>query len=166
MLTNKNLGNSGFCVNISPFWGSSRLGGSSSASYTLLSAIQTTYKVYSTRDVEEYRQTIQTWVNPQDKVLEIGCEWGTTSVLIYERCKNLIATDISLDCIQVARQKHPPGNSVCGKIQIFSEFLYPKSHLTPETQYETIVRMCAPWFSPVTTGRKRYYQLKISCIIL
>jgi len=46
-------------------------------------------------------------VVPQDKVLEIGCEWGTTSVLIYERCKNLIATDISLDCIQVARQKHP-----------------------------------------------------------
>jgi len=64
-------------------------------------------KFIATRGVEEYRQTIQTWVTPQDKVLEIGCEWGTTSVLIYERCKNLIATDISLDCIQVARQKHP-----------------------------------------------------------
>lgn len=64
-------------------------------------------KFVAARGVEEYRQTIQTWVTAQDVVLEIGCEWGTTSVLIYERCKNLIATDISLDCIQVARKKYP-----------------------------------------------------------
>jgi protein-L-isoaspartate O-methyltransferase len=64
-------------------------------------------KFIATRGVEEYRQTILSWVKPQDKILEIGCEWGTTSILIWERCKNLIATDISEDCIKVARQKYP-----------------------------------------------------------
>ena len=61
----------------------------------------------ATRGVEEFRQTIVKWVNSSDSILEIGCEWGTTSVLIHEKCKNLIATDISLDCIKVARQKYP-----------------------------------------------------------
>lgn len=63
-------------------------------------------KFIATRGVEEYRQTIPIWVSPEDSVLEIGCEWGTTSTLIWEKCKNLIATDISLDCIKVARTKY------------------------------------------------------------
>ncbi len=61
----------------------------------------------ATRGVEEYRQTIEKWVMPWDKILEIGCEWGTTSKLIFDRCMNLIATDISLECIQKARRLHP-----------------------------------------------------------
>ena len=61
----------------------------------------------ATRGVEEYRQTIERWVRPSDYILEIGCEWGTTSTLIYEKCRNIIATDISLDCIKVAREKYP-----------------------------------------------------------
>lgn len=64
-------------------------------------------KFIATRGVEEYRQTIQTWVKPEDTILEIGCEHGTTSVLIYKVCKNLIATDISKDCIKEARQRYP-----------------------------------------------------------
>lgn len=64
-------------------------------------------KFVATRGVDEYRQTIPIWIRPEDKVLEIGCEWGTTSTLIWERCKNLIATDIGLDCIKVARTKYP-----------------------------------------------------------
>lgn len=64
-------------------------------------------KFIATRGVEEYRQTIPVWVRPEDTILEIGCEWGTTSVLIAEICKNFIATDISLDCIRVARTKYP-----------------------------------------------------------
>ncbi len=61
----------------------------------------------ATRGVEEYRQSVEKWVKPSDFILEIGCEWGTTSTLIHEKCKNLIATDISLDCIKVAKQKYP-----------------------------------------------------------
>jgi len=64
-------------------------------------------KYIATRGVEEYRQTIEEWVKPYDKILEIGCEWGTTSNLIQKRCRNLIATDISPDCIERARLKYP-----------------------------------------------------------
>jgi cyclopropane fatty-acyl-phospholipid synthase-like methyltransferase len=39
--------------------------------------------------VEEFRQSIEKWVKPTDFILEIGCEWGTTSTLIHEKCKNL-----------------------------------------------------------------------------
>ena len=64
-------------------------------------------KFIATRGVDEYRQTIPIWVRPEDMILEIGCEWGTTSTLIAQKSKNLIATDISLDCIKVARTKYP-----------------------------------------------------------
>lgn len=40
-------------------------------------------KYIGTRGVFEYRQSISTWIKPWDNVLEIGCEWGTTSVLIH-----------------------------------------------------------------------------------
>src|SRR5262245_33824088 len=60
-----------------------------------------------TRGVAEYRQTIATWVHAHDIVLEIGCEWGTTSALIAPYCKEMIGTDLSLDCITRARQMHP-----------------------------------------------------------
>jgi len=64
-------------------------------------------KFIATRGVEEYRQTIPIWVRPEDRILEIGCEWGTTSIEIWKKCPNLTATDISLDCIKVARTKYP-----------------------------------------------------------
>lgn len=64
----------------------------------------------ATRGVEEYRQTIEKYVSMGDLVLEIGCEWGTTSVLIHNKCKNLIATDISTECIAVAKKKYPQIN--------------------------------------------------------
>lgn len=60
-----------------------------------------------TRGVDEYRASISRYILPTDKVLEIGCEWGTTSELIYKQCKNLIATDVSLKCIERARQMRP-----------------------------------------------------------
>jgi hypothetical protein len=63
-------------------------------------------KYIATRGVEEYRQTIEEWVNPYDKILEIGCEWGTTSNLIYKKCQNLIATDISSECLERAKLKY------------------------------------------------------------
>ncbi len=64
-------------------------------------------KFIATRGVEEYRATIPFWIRPEDFVLEIGCEWGTTSRYIWERCHNVVATDISEECIAVAKQKYP-----------------------------------------------------------
>jgi len=64
-------------------------------------------KYIGTRGVKEYRETIAHWVHPDDVVLEIGCEWGTTSVLIAPHCKRLVATDISSECIERARGMYP-----------------------------------------------------------
>ena len=60
-----------------------------------------------TRNVREYRQTIPVWVNADDVVLEIGCEWGTTTVLIAPQCRQVIGTDVSPECIARARAQHP-----------------------------------------------------------
>jgi tRNA/tmRNA/rRNA uracil-C5-methylase (TrmA/RlmC/RlmD family) len=64
-------------------------------------------KFVATRGVKEYRETIPTWVTARDVVLEIGCEWGTTTALIAPHCKEVIGVDIGPDCIERARQKHP-----------------------------------------------------------
>jgi len=64
-------------------------------------------KFIATSGVRQYRETIAEWVDADDVVLEIGCEWGTTSTLIAERCRELVATDISPECIERARQRHP-----------------------------------------------------------
>ena len=61
----------------------------------------------ATRGVKEYRDTIPVWVMPDDVVLEIGCEWGTTTALIAPHCKRVIGTDISAKCIDRAREQHP-----------------------------------------------------------
>ncbi len=61
----------------------------------------------ATRGVEEYRQTVSAYIQPYDRVLEIGCEWGTTSRVIYERCSKLVATDISPECIEKAKARNP-----------------------------------------------------------
>lgn len=64
-------------------------------------------KFIGTRGVKEYRETICKWLNNEDIVLEIGCEWGTTTALIAPHCREVIGTDISQECIDRARQAHP-----------------------------------------------------------
>ena len=64
-------------------------------------------KFIATSNVREYRETIPFWVNENDVVLEIGCEWGTTSELIAPVCRELIATDLSEECIDRARKDRP-----------------------------------------------------------
>ena len=64
-------------------------------------------KFIGTRRVKEYRESIPVWVNEDDVVLEIGCEWGTTTTIIAQYCKEVIGTDISPECIERARGKYP-----------------------------------------------------------
>ena len=64
-------------------------------------------RLIATRNVREYRQTIPEWVGPDDVILEIGCEWGTTTVLIAPHCKEVIGTDVSAENIERARRSHP-----------------------------------------------------------
>jgi trans-aconitate methyltransferase len=60
-------------------------------------------KFIATRNVKEYRETIPVLVNEDDVVLEIGCEWGTTTQMLAKHCKEVIGTDISPECIERAR---------------------------------------------------------------
>jgi len=61
----------------------------------------------ATRGVKEYRETIPSVVKADDVVLEIGCEWGTTTVLLAQQCREVLGTDVSPHCIARARQMHP-----------------------------------------------------------
>lgn len=60
-----------------------------------------------TRGVREYRDSIAALITPDDVVLEIGCEWGTTTVQLAQRCKRVVGTDVSPDVIERARERHP-----------------------------------------------------------
>ena len=60
-----------------------------------------------TRGVKEYRASIPVWVNDSDSVLEIGCEWGTTTKLLAEHAASVVGTDVSPDVIERARERHP-----------------------------------------------------------
>lgn len=66
-----------------------------------------TSRIVPTRGVREYRATIEDLVSDQDVVLEIGCEWGTTTALLAERAARVVGTDISPVCIQRGLRDHP-----------------------------------------------------------
>jgi trans-aconitate methyltransferase len=61
----------------------------------------------ATRGVQEYRATIEPLITPDDVVLELGCEWGTTTALLAQRCREVVGTDVSQECIERARCTHP-----------------------------------------------------------
>ena len=59
------------------------------------------------RGVREYRETISALIRADDVVLEVGCEWGTTTVELARHTREVLGTDISRECIQRARSMHP-----------------------------------------------------------
>ncbi|NCO37858.1 MAG: hypothetical protein COZ06_04045 [Armatimonadetes bacterium CG_4_10_14_3_um_filter_66_18] len=61
----------------------------------------------ATQGVKEYRATIPEYVNEHDLVLDIGCEWGTTTVLLAERAREVVGIDIGEEPLQRARERHP-----------------------------------------------------------
>lgn len=66
-----------------------------------------TSRIVATRGVREYRATIEELVTDQDVVLEIGCEWGTTTELLSARARQVLGTDISAVCIERGLAQHP-----------------------------------------------------------
>lgn len=64
-------------------------------------------RIVATRGVQEYRETIPVYVKPDDMVLELGCEWGTTTELLAKHCSFVLGTDVSLQCIERARVMRP-----------------------------------------------------------
>lgn len=61
----------------------------------------------ATRGVGEYRETIGSLVVEDDVVLELGCEWGTTTRVLAGRAREVLGTDVSPECIARARRSHP-----------------------------------------------------------
>ncbi|HEY7202123.1 MAG TPA: class I SAM-dependent methyltransferase [Candidatus Dormibacteraeota bacterium] len=61
----------------------------------------------ATRGVREYRATIPHLLRPDDSVLEVGCEWGTTTALLAARAGSVLGTDVSRECVDRARSIHP-----------------------------------------------------------
>jgi trans-aconitate methyltransferase len=59
------------------------------------------------RGVQEYRATIPAVVKANDVILELGCEWGTTTEVLAQHGAYVLGTDISPECIQRA-QRHRP----------------------------------------------------------
>src|SRR5215470_19436096 len=66
-----------------------------------------TTRIIATRGVQEYRETIPAVVRPGDHVLEVGCEWGTTTAVLARYAAHVIGTDISPKCIERARAIRP-----------------------------------------------------------
>ena len=64
-------------------------------------------KFVATRGVDEFRASIPEWVTADDTVLEIGCEWGTTTKLIHPVARYVLGTDVSQKCIDKAKEIHP-----------------------------------------------------------
>jgi trans-aconitate methyltransferase len=61
----------------------------------------------ATRGVREYRATIPHVLRPEDVVLEVGCEWGTTTTLLAGHAASVLGTDVSRECVARARVMHP-----------------------------------------------------------
>jgi Methyltransferase domain len=68
---------------------------------------KTAARIIATRGVHEYRETIPAVVGPGDQVLEVGCEWGTTTTVLAQYAAHVIGTDISPKCIGRARAMRP-----------------------------------------------------------
>jgi SAM-dependent methyltransferase len=66
-----------------------------------------TTRIIATRGVKEYRETIPAVVGPDDHVLEVGCEWGTTTAVLAQYAAHVIGTDISPKCVARARAIRP-----------------------------------------------------------
>lgn len=61
----------------------------------------------ATRGVAEYRASIPQWVSREDVVLELGCEWGTTTRVLAKYAGEVVGTDVSQKCIDRARESNP-----------------------------------------------------------
>jgi trans-aconitate methyltransferase len=64
-------------------------------------------RIVATRGVREYRATIPALVTADDIVLELGCEWGTTTEVLARYAGRAIGTDLSKQCVERARKMRP-----------------------------------------------------------
>lgn len=63
--------------------------------------------ILATVGVQEYRSTIDHVVRSDDAVLEVGCHFGTTTALLYNKTFNTIGVDVGSKIIAQAQKKYP-----------------------------------------------------------
>lgn len=64
----------------------------------------------ATRGVKEYRETIPELIQRHDVVLELGCEWGTTTTILAHYAQFVLGSDVSSKVIQEAKMRYPELN--------------------------------------------------------
>ena len=71
--------------------------------------------ILATVGVQEYRRTMERAVQPGDAVLEVGCHFGTSTVLLHEKAMHTeaegggycIGIDVGTSIIEGAKKRHP-----------------------------------------------------------
>jgi hypothetical protein len=63
--------------------------------------------IIATVGVQEYRSTIPTVVQKESFVLEVGCHFGTSTVMLQDHAMHCIGVDVGSKIIREAQRKHP-----------------------------------------------------------
>ena len=63
--------------------------------------------IVGARGVREYRNCIDTVVRPGDRVLELGCHFGTTTALLANAGSYALGIDVGTSIIAKAKEEHP-----------------------------------------------------------
>ena len=63
--------------------------------------------IVGARGVREYRNCIETVVRPGDRVLELGCHFGTTTAMLANAASYAMGVDVGTSIIASAKEQHP-----------------------------------------------------------
>ena len=63
--------------------------------------------IVGARGVREYRNCIDTVVRPDDRVLELGCHFGTTTAMLANAGGYALGGDVGTSIIAKAKEEHP-----------------------------------------------------------
>ena len=63
--------------------------------------------IVGARGVREYRNCIDTVVRPGDRVLEVGCHFGTTTAMLANAGGYALGVDVGTSIIASAKEQHP-----------------------------------------------------------
>lgn len=67
------------------------------------------------KNIENYEETLRVtrgYLSPNDRVLEVGCGTGGSARKLAGAVAQIIATDLSSEMIEIARERHEPGLNI------------------------------------------------------
>jgi 2-polyprenyl-3-methyl-5-hydroxy-6-metoxy-1,4-benzoquinol methylase len=56
---------------------------------------------------------IKQWIEPQDRVLDVGCGEGIITAVLAEQARSIIGCDYSSEAVRIAAERHPDIEFVC-----------------------------------------------------